>query len=159
MRTARPTRKTELVAAAILIVGLGSVAIYATVQLVTPDRNASPAVAVEAPPATSLAMAISGPGDVSVVSQVYEPGQASGWHSHSGIHAVAVLSGSLTIYDGRCARQTFGPGSPYIGGQELHIAINESAEPAVLTVTYINPAGPHSSTTKGSAPAGCAVGQ
>jgi hypothetical protein len=56
--------------------------------------------------------------DVSVVSQVYEPGQDSGWHAHSGIHAIAVVSGTLTVYDAQCRAQIIEWGRPYVGGQE-----------------------------------------
>jgi quercetin dioxygenase-like cupin family protein len=77
--------------------------------------------------------------DVSVVNQVYEPGQDSGWHAHSGIHAVAVLSGTLTVYDGQCRVQTVEPGRPYVGGQDVHRVRNETAEPIEMVVTYLAP--------------------
>ena len=97
--------------------------------------------------------------DISVVTQVYEPGEASGWHAHSGIHAVAVLSGVLTVYDGQCRPQTFGPGQPYVGGQELHLVRNETDAPVAMAVTYLSPSAPHSRATEPmAAPAGCPVG-
>jgi len=46
--------------------------------------------------------------DVSVVTQVYEAGTTSGWHSHPGIHAVAVLEGTLTVYDSQCRSESTG---------------------------------------------------
>ena len=95
--------------------------------------------------------------DVSVVAQVYEPGQDSGWHAHPGIHAVAVLSGALTIYDSQCHAETYGPGHPYIGGQEPHLARNETDAPVVMSVTYLNPSAPTNSTRHLDAPAGCPV--
>jgi quercetin dioxygenase-like cupin family protein len=51
-------------------------------------------------PAADPGIVLRGPGDVAVVNQVYEPGQTSGWHTHAGLHAVAVLTGELTVYDG-----------------------------------------------------------
>lgn len=74
---------------------------------------------------------------VSVVSQVYEPGQDSGWHAHSGIHAIAVVSGTLTIYDAQCRAQIIEWGRPYVGGQEVHRARNETTEPVQRVVTYV----------------------
>lgn len=93
--------------------------------------------------------------DVSVVQQVYEPGQTSGWHSHSGIHAVAVLSGVLTVYDGKCRAQTVQPGHPYVGGQEPHLVRNETSEPVVMSVTYLNPTTGGEPTRKLPSPSDC----
>jgi quercetin dioxygenase-like cupin family protein len=89
---------------------------------------------------------------VSVVTQVYESGQSSGWHSHSGLHAVAVLSGRLAVYDQDCRLQQVEPGQPYVGGQELHLVRNEGTEPATMIVTYLNPAQPAPARAPSPAP-------
>lgn len=78
------------------------------------------------------------PGDVTVVNQVYEPGETSPWHTHPGVHAVAILAGALTVYDDECRAQVFEPGRPYIGGQELHQVRNEAKTPVVMVVTYVS---------------------
>ncbi|MGH9278654.1 MAG: cupin domain-containing protein [Acidimicrobiales bacterium] len=80
---------------------------------------------------------VHGPGDVAVVTVVYEPGQGSQWHAHEGLHAVAVIAGELTVYGPDCRAETFGPGRPYIGGQELHMERNETAHPVELIVTHL----------------------
>ncbi len=90
--------------------------------------------------------------DISVVTQVYEPGQTSGWHSHPGIHAVSVTSGVLTVHVSGCPTRTFEPGRPYVGGQEPHLVANEGDVPVTMTVTYLNPASP---AAQGAAPSGC----
>ena len=54
---------------------------------------------------------------------------------------MAVLSGELTVYDRDCVPQKFRPGTPYIGGRELHLVRNETDQPVELVVTYLNPAG------------------
>ncbi|MCA1690712.1 MAG: hypothetical protein LC733_00370 [Actinobacteria bacterium] len=102
-------------------------------------------------------ISVSGPGDISVARQVYEPGQDSGWHTHPGIHAVAVLSGTLTVYDSECRAQTFEAGRPYIGGQELHLARNETAVPVEMSVTYVSPSAPTTPSRHLPAPTGCEV--
>lgn len=89
---------------------------------------------------------------------MYEPGHDSGWHTHPGIHAVAVLSGSMTVYDGECRATTYGPGQPYVGGRGLHLVRNQSSVPVEMSVTYLNPSSPGSSAQHFSAPGGC-VGQ
>lgn len=96
-----------------------------------------------------------GPGDVAIVTQVYEPGQTSGWHTYAGLHAVAVLTGELTVYDSECRPQRVVAGEPYVGGHDLHLARNETAEQVDMVVTYLNAVGPTS--PHAGAPAGCAV--
>ena len=59
--------------------------------------------------------------------------------------------------DGQCHARTFHAGQPYIGGQELHQVRNESAEPVVMSVTYLNPASGGAPTHRLPAPAGCAA--
>ena len=94
---------------------------------------------------------------ISVVTQVYEPGQSSGWHVHDGVHAVAVLAGVLTVYDDRCRAATFGAGQPYVGGRGLHLVRNESDAPVAMVVTYVSPTRPGDSTRGEAAPAACAA--
>jgi quercetin dioxygenase-like cupin family protein len=159
-----PTRPAHAPLLAMLS-GLLLLALAATV-LVHAGRRPRPAprptataTAVPAPPAPGAPLAITlSARDVSVVTQVYAPGRDSGWHTHPGIHAVAVLSGTLTVYDSECRRQTFGPGRPYVGGQELHLARNETDAPVEMTVTYLSPSAPTTSTQHMAAPAGCTVG-
>ena len=96
--------------------------------------------------------------DISVVTQVYDAGEDSGWHSHPGIHAVAVISGTLTVYDSQCQRQTFEPGRPYVGGQQPHLVRNEGDGPVTMAVTFLNPSTPTRSTEHLAPPAGCHPG-
>lgn len=95
--------------------------------------------------------------DISVVTQIYGPGEESGWHSHSGIHAVAVSTGVLTVYDAQCQAETFEPGRPYVGGQDVHLVRNETDAPVVMSVTYLNPSTGGAPTRHVPAPAGCAA--
>ncbi|MDQ4097310.1 MAG: hypothetical protein M3144_05515, partial [Actinomycetota bacterium] len=88
------------------------------------------------------AITIGGSGDITVLNTTYEPGQSSGWHTHRGIHAVAIVSGEITVYDQNCIRRAYGPNEPYIGGQYLHLIRNEGTQPAAMVVTYMNPAQP-----------------
>ena len=90
---------------------------------------------------TGRALVVGGPADVTAQLAAYEPGQDSGWHSHTGLHAVLVLSGTLTVYDAECTPHTYGPGDLYVGGEEPHLARNETAAPVEMTVTYVFPAG------------------
>lgn len=146
-----------MLAGLVALVAAGTVVTHAAAgahEVPSPAHPAAPAPA----PADPLAITLSAR-DVSVVTQVYEPGQDSGWHTHPGIHAVAVLSGVLTVYDAQCRPQTFEPGRPYVGGQELHLARNETGSPVQMTVTYLRPSAPTASTTHLAPPAGCTIGQ
>ena len=114
-----------------------------------------PPVPAPASPGVTLA----GPADVSVQMATYKPGQSSGWHAHTGMHAVMVLSGTLTFYDGECRRSTYGPGDTYVGGRDVHVARNDAAVPVEMAVTYMFPAGlSHTQFhVPSAAPVGCDV--
>jgi quercetin dioxygenase-like cupin family protein len=112
------------------------------------DRGGSASRAsAQAPAATatgttatgSEGLTIQGPGAITVLRMVYEPGQSSGWHAHRGIHAVAVLTGTVTVYEPDCTAHVYSPTDPYIGGQQLHLVRNEGDVPADMVVTYLNP--------------------
>ena len=140
-----------------MVSGVVVLAIAATLVL---DRQGStPAVDASSPPAVTVdpsTITVSAR-DISVVTQVYGSGEDSGWHTHAGIHAVTVLSGVLTVYDAQCRPQTFEPGRPYVGGQELHLVRNESEVPVEMAVTYLSPSTGGGPTRRLPAPAGCAV--
>ena len=112
-----------------------------------------------APAQASYAVTLGGPADVTVQSATYGPGQTSGWHSHTGMHAVMVLSGTVTFYDSQCQARSYGPGEIYVGGQDVHVVRNETVEPAEVAVTYLFPAGQSHTTfhVDSPAPAGCDV--
>ena len=140
----RPVWPLVAMAAGLALFGLAA-------AVVAGQSDRRPAGRPSAAPAAGLTA-----GDVSVVTQVYGAGEESGWHSHSGIHAVAVLSGVLTVYDAECRPQTFEPGRPYVGGQELHLVRNEGGVPVEMAVTYLSPSTGAGPTRNLPAPAGCA---
>ncbi|MGH9225032.1 MAG: cupin domain-containing protein [Acidimicrobiales bacterium] len=113
----------------------------------TSGAPAVAAVAAVAGAAGPEGLTIQSEGAITVLPMTYEPGQTSGWHRHAGIHAVAILSGALTVYDQNCQAHVYAPGEPYIGGQQVHLVRNEGATAVEMIVTYLNPA------TAGAAPA------
>lgn len=150
-RSARTLRPVALTVAGALLVtsalAASAVGRSAEHRALVPHEVAAAPVEARNPSAITL----SGPNDVTVVTQVYEAGENSGWHRHTGIHAVAVLSGTLTIYDRQCNAQLVVPGRPYVGGQELHLARNETSVPVEMVVTYLSPAGAANSTLHAAA--------
>lgn len=94
------------------------------------------------PPAAPVSsLTVDAPSGVEVERVTYRPGQASSWHMHTGLHAVAVLSGTLTVYDGACEAHIYGPGDSYVGGTTEHMASNATDGPVDMVVTYIFPEG------------------
>ena len=136
----------------VLAMAAGLVLVGAALALVQAHSRHAPAPA-------SSAVTLAGPADVAVQTATYEPGQSSGWHAHTGMHAVLVLSGSVTFYDGQCQGRSYGPGDTYVGGQDVHVARNDTAAPVEMAVTYLFPAGrPHTTFhVAAPAPAGCDV--
>ena len=134
-----------LMAAGLAVLAL-SRGLLATAQRATVHHKQTTAAA--GGPLTSAAatppgaLTIQSTGDITVLNMTYEPGQSSGWHHHRGIHAVAVISGQLTVYDQDCLAHTYGAGDAYIGGQLPHLVRNEGTEPATMVVTYVNPINP-----------------
>jgi quercetin dioxygenase-like cupin family protein len=96
---------------------------------------------------------------VAVYRLGYDPQQSSSWHRHQGTHAVTILSGTLTVYGPDCQAVRYGPGESFVGGGDLHMARNETAEPVDLTETVVLPAGVTADrfVVPATAPAGCDV--
>jgi quercetin dioxygenase-like cupin family protein len=69
------------------------------------------------------------------------PGGNFGWHVHHSAVAVAVVSGTLTLYDSsdpNCAAQRVGAGQGFIEPvNHVHLARNEGTKPTVVLVTYL----------------------
>lgn len=152
--------------AVLATIGLISVATVAT-ALLGPhvlDRTTAPDPAREpigqlTTPVDASTVHTSGPVQISLQNVTYGPGQSSGWHIHPGVHLVSILSGTLTVYAADCQPQTFGPGQPYIGGEEVHVARNETDAPVEMAVTYVTRPGQAMEHFRldAPAPANCAV--
>jgi quercetin dioxygenase-like cupin family protein len=74
------------------------------------------------------------------------PGGSSGWHSHSGVVLVQIVSGTLTLYEGddpTCspARVSAGTGFVEAGFGNVHDVRNEGSTNVELYATYILPPG------------------
>src|SRR3954468_6682149 len=67
--------------------------------------------------AAPFTIAVSKPADLLFVQAKVMPGGDFGWHSHTSAVAVAVVSGTLTLYDSadpKCAPQRGGPGKGFV---------------------------------------------
>lgn len=138
--------------------------ITAVAMLSLVERGGAPSGAARTGTRPSVPVPASGvtlgsPGDVQAHVATYAPGQSSDWHTHTGMHAVVVVSGTLTIIDGGCQRRIFGPGESYVGGRDVHLALNETAAPVEMAVTYMFPAGASHTGfhVPAAVPVGCGV--
>jgi len=99
------------------------------------------------------------PADVIVVKVNVAPGGSFGWHSHRSAVAVAVVSGTLTLYDSsvsQCAPQRISHGQGFVEPpNHVHLARNEGKTPVLLYATYLGSAHGASPNVPASRPANC----
>lgn len=88
-----------------------------------------------------------GKSDAYVMTNVWEPGGTTGWHTHPGHTLVIVTAGTITHYDGNdpsCTPHVYTAGMTFIdrGGTHVHIVRNEgSVEAQVVAVRLVPAAG------------------
>ena len=124
-------------AAVLAVLGLVSIAVAvwavgAGSSVASPAGPVSVATAVNVPTFATHELAA-----LQADTSSYAPGQSSGWHRHPGLHLVIVVSGTLTVYSEDCTAATFGPGQEYVGGEEPHLARNETEVTMGMAVTYL----------------------
>jgi quercetin dioxygenase-like cupin family protein len=88
------------------------------------------------------------PGDVMFVQVKIRPGGSFGWHTHRAAVAVAVVAGTLTLYDSSdpaCKAQPMKAGQGFVEpANHVHLARNEGKTPVRLLVAYLG--APHGKT-------------
>ena len=144
-RRAGSLRPLAVAVSGLVVLGLAAGALLVTLPLdkTSPGRRLPAVAQIE-----KLAQ-------VTTADLVYEPGHSSGWHVHPGVHAVVVLTGTLTVYDEGCGRHDFGPGDTYVGGLDPHVARNEHVEPVRMVVTYVADGAAQAPGSPVPAPSGC----
>jgi quercetin dioxygenase-like cupin family protein len=127
-------------AAALVVVGAASGAAPApiTAQALGLAHVASP-----------FTIKVSKPGDVLFLQAKVLPGGDFGWHVHTSAVAVAVVSGTLTLYDSAdptCAPTRITAGKGFVEqANHVHLARNEGTTPVKLYVAYLGV--PHGAKT------------
>jgi hypothetical protein len=84
--------------------------------------------------------------DGSVLSNVWQPGGNTGWHTHPGHTLVIVTAGAVTQYQGddpSCTPHVYTTGMAFVdeGGDHVHIVRNEGTVVAQVIAVRIIPAG------------------
>jgi len=87
-----------------------------------------------------------GKSDGYVISNVWEPGGTTGWHTHPGPTFVIVTEGTVTHYDGddpSCTPHVYSAGMAFVdrGGKHVHIVRNEGSVEAQIVGFRLAPSG------------------
>jgi quercetin dioxygenase-like cupin family protein len=75
----------------------------------------------------------------SIETQVasYSAGGENGWHSHAGLVAVTLVSGTIDWYDANCNKTSYTAGQSWLEGSQIHSFKNASPSTVLLTATFI----------------------
>jgi quercetin dioxygenase-like cupin family protein len=107
----------------------------------------------------SYSIAVKKPADVIVVKVKVPPGGSFGWHSHPSAVAVAITSGTLTLYDSgdpSCSPKRFSRGQGFVEEpNHVHLARNEGTTPVTLYATYLGVPHGGQPNVAASRPANC----
>ncbi len=87
-----------------------------------------------------------GPSDLYVQQNVWQPDGTTGWHSHPGHSLIIVTEGSVTDYEGddpNCTPHVYSAGMTFIdhGGDHVHIIRNETNAEAQTIALQLVPSG------------------
>lgn len=91
-----------------------------------------------------IALTTRGATEVTMSEITIAPGGSTGWHYHDGQVLAIVKSGTLTRTLSDCSTEVTRAGGSFVepaGQQSPHIGRNLGAEPVVLLVAYVMPAG------------------
>jgi hypothetical protein len=87
-----------------------------------------------------------GKSDGYVLTNVWQPGGSTGWHTHLGHTLIIVTAGTVTHYEGDdpiCTPHVYTAGMTFIdrGGSHVHIVRNEGDVEAQVVAVRLIPAG------------------
>ena len=73
-----------------------------------------------------------GPTDIAVVTQTWQPGGHSGWHTHSGLVLFTLKSGTISVFDRNCTERVLSAGQAFVEPVNEPMEVkNYSTVPAV----------------------------
>jgi len=83
-----------------------------------------------------------GPTDILVVTQTWQPGGHSGWHSHSGLILFTLKSGTVSVFDRHCNAHVITAGEAFVEpvGEPMEVK-NYGAVPAIAYFAIVNAPG------------------
>jgi quercetin dioxygenase-like cupin family protein len=108
------------------------------VQLLSRGTIADP-FAVQA---RGIALAAERPIDVAIAHLTFAVDGSTGWHKHPGPTVVTVISGELTVTDGKCRTKLYEAGDSFVEqGPRRHLAVNTAGTTTKTNVTFFVPQG------------------
>jgi quercetin dioxygenase-like cupin family protein len=78
-----------------------------------------------------------GPSSVLIQDGSFAPDGYTGWHSHPGVLALTLITGTLDWYDGDCNKKSYKAGDSWTEGSQLHYFKSTSTANIHLMVAYI----------------------
>jgi quercetin dioxygenase-like cupin family protein len=82
-----------------------------------------------------------GPSTISTQDAAYSAGGHNGWHSHPGLVAVTLVSGSIQWFNAHCEETTYNAGDSWTEGSQLHYFRVLGASSIHLTAFFITAQG------------------
>jgi quercetin dioxygenase-like cupin family protein len=109
----------------------------------------------------SYSISVRNPAQIVVAKVTVPPGGSFGWHSHPSAVAVAITSGTLTLYDPsypNCGPKRFSRGQGFVEQRNhVHLARNEGTAPVTLYATYLGVPLHANPNTPAQTPANCSA--
>jgi quercetin dioxygenase-like cupin family protein len=68
----------------------------------------------------NVTLTTDGPSTIAIQDGAYGVGGHNGWHSHPGLVAVTVTSGTIIWYDANCRATTYHAGDSWVEGSQRH---------------------------------------
>jgi quercetin dioxygenase-like cupin family protein len=99
-----------------------------------------------------------GPSTMSTQDAAYSPGGHNGWHSHPGIVAVTLVSGSIQWFNEKCEETDYTAGDSWTEGSQLHYFRVAGAVGIHLTAFFITAQGAALRTDEPAPPCAAALG-
>jgi quercetin dioxygenase-like cupin family protein len=127
-------------AASVAALALGLIGSYTARGQVTPLQIMALALGSSNENTTNLH--VKGPSDVLQTLLVFQPGAATGWHTHPGPVVVVVKSGALTETHSNGCVTVHPAGSAFFEMKdEVHNAANQTSGVSEVYATFLSPAG------------------
>jgi quercetin dioxygenase-like cupin family protein len=82
-----------------------------------------------------------GPSTFSIQDAAFAAGGQNGWHSHPGLVAVTIISGSIRWYDENCTPTVYKAGDSWVEGSQIHAFRNIGTDTVHLMASFITAKG------------------
>lgn len=99
-----------------------------------------------------------GPSTISVQEAAYSPGGHNGWHSHPGLVAVTLVSGTIQWFNENCEATVYNAGDSWVEGSQHHYFRNIGTGNVQLTAVYITAQGQALRIDQAAPPCAAALG-